>query len=341
MLNKFLLPPLLGCMFVWQCIAQKTYNAFDVLQDKTVVPPNGILLGDTLFVDDSEVMNSNYLEYLHFLAQDSSDEALIKAYPDTTIFGSKHLKKLLAQKEQYYKRKGNDRIPVNTLLQDDSINEGTHGRHWFNYFSYHGTRHSPVVGVSYEQAVAYCKWRSGFVTDFFNKTLKDKNKYNMFEGKTIRFVFRLPTEKEWEAAAAANLDLNQYPYGQRDIYQKPHKKLKIQKHHNKADADRIRSFNNSDTVLIFNVFDRIHPVTKPIWHQAQPIFDNHPNDWGFYNMIGNVAEMVQEKGISKGGSYYNKLEDSKIKKNLPYHHPERWLGFRCVCQVIIEPKTGL
>ncbi|NJN78176.1 MAG: formylglycine-generating enzyme family protein [Saprospiraceae bacterium] len=56
------------------------------------------------------------------------------------------------------------------------------------------------------------------------------------------------------------------------------------------------------------------------------------NDFGIYNMIGNVSEMVEEKGISKGGSFQHSLLDAKIANNLTYDAPQRWLGFRNICE---------
>jgi len=48
-------------------------------------------------------------------------------------------------------------------------------------------------------------------------------------------------------------------------------------------------------------------------------------------MIGNVSEMVLEKGISKGGSWRNILEECRVGKDILYTKSEAWLGFRCVC----------
>ena len=50
-------------------------------------------------------------------------------------------------------------------------------------------------------------------------------------------------------------------------------------------------------------------------------------------MLGNVAEMVQEKGICKGGSWRNILEECRVGKDMEYSKPAAWLGFRCVCVV--------
>jgi hypothetical protein len=57
-----------------------------------------------------------------------------------------------------------------------------------------------------------------------------------------------------------------------------------------------------------------------------------PNNYGLINMIGNVAEMVDKKGIAKGGTWADKIKDCGIKNNIPYVNANEWLGFRCVCE---------
>ena len=51
-----------------------------------------------------------------------------------------------------------------------------------------------------------------------------------------------------------------------------------------------------------------------------------------YNLIGNVAEMTNTEGVSKGGSWFHSKEESKIKNKITYTKPEIWLGFRNVCK---------
>ena len=43
-----------------------------------------------------------------------------------------------------------------------------------------------------------------------------------------------------------------------------------------------------------------------------PVGAYWPNDLGIYNMSGNVAEMISEKGVTKGGSYKDKTDGLKI-----------------------------
>jgi len=273
--------------------AQRNYSAFDILNDSIIVPPNGILIANNVFLDDSEVMNLHYLEYLHFIAQDSSKQAIIKAYPDTSIFGIKHLDHLLKQQEHYYKKKGEKHIPLTIIHHDEVKHEPIQKHHWWNYFSYTGTKHNPVVGISYEQAMAYCAWRSLFITNLYNNVLQKKSKYKKLNNKYIQFEFSLPDDETWRKAC------NEATYNSSFSY-----------HIARADA--------------------------PLHEQPSAAFDNTPNNLGFYNLIGNVAEMTSLKGIAKGGCYLKTFEECNPSNNITYSKPERWLGFRCMCKVTVK-----
>ncbi len=68
------------------------------------------------------------------------------------------------------------------------------------YFSHGGYSEYPVVGVSWEQANAFCNWR----TDYLKRALGR-------EGVYVE-PYRLPTEAEWEFAARAGENDNMYPW---------------------------------------------------------------------------------------------------------------------------------
>lgn len=186
------------------------------------------------------------------------------------------------------------------------------------YLRHPGFNTYPVVGISYRQALAFCEWRTAQVN--FGYYIKE-NKITDWENHLndpypIRVYYRLPTEKEWEWLAAGDKPAADYPFGIDSVYRKWKKKY-------------TKTFNCS------------YPEDKPsgqkgsqIGYYTVPTRSFWINEYGLYNMIGNVAEMVQEEGIAKGGSFDHQLEDCKIKNKQPYSGPERWLGFRCVAVLV-------
>ena len=186
------------------------------------------------------------------------------------------------------------------------------------YFRHPGFNNYPVVGISYLQALDYCAWRTAQVNFVYyikeNKITDWENHLN--DPYPIRVYYRLPTEKEWEWLAAGDKPLAAYPYGIDNVYRKWKKKY-------------TKTFNCS------------YPEYKPSGQKVSQtgyytaaVRSFWPNSFRLYNMIGNVAEMVQEEGMAKGGSFDHQLEDCKIKNKQPYSRPERWLGFRCVAVIL-------
>ena len=123
------------------------------------------------------------------------------------------------------------------------------------YFWHVAYDNYPVVGVNWHQAKAFCVWR----TEKLNKYLKSQ------KGETILSEFRLPTEAEWEWAARGGNSLNPYPWG--GPYTRSAQGCFL------ANFKPLRGNYIADGGL----------RTLVVGHYP-------PNDWGLYDMAGNVAE---------------------------------------------------
>lgn len=123
------------------------------------------------------------------------------------------------------------------------------------YFWHQAYDNYPVVGVNWTQARAFCVWRTAKLNNFIKK---QKGKADMSE-------FRLPTEAEWEWAARGGHQLNPYPWG--GPYARNERGCLL------ANFKPMRGNYIADGGL----------TTLVVGHFPA-------NDWGLYDMAGNVAE---------------------------------------------------
>jgi formylglycine-generating enzyme required for sulfatase activity len=191
----------------------------------------------------------------------------------------------------------------------------------YNYF--------PVVGITYDQATFYCKW----LTEEYKK---EKNrKYKNVE-------FKLPTKAQWVIAARGKEALEVFPWPGNSLQHSSGQWManfyvinQIQIH---RDTDYVRCHNESryfeNCLRIADKYsmklDMYHGITTPV-------LSYFPNDYGLYNMSGNVEEYVREKGITKGGSwddpgYYLQLDVEEEYDTTYSASSER--GFRIVMEFI-------
>lgn len=145
----------------------------------------------------------------------------------------------------------------------------------------------PVVGVNYFQAQAFCNWRTNLWRAERERTRQ------FFEGE-----FRIPNEQQWEWAARGGRQESPYPWGGPYLLNRKGCYLanfKPQRGNYAADGG------------LYTV-----PVDK-YW----------PNDYGLYNMSGNVSEWTSSPYY---GSAYTAVADVNpdVQQRLRENDPQ-WL----------------
>ncbi len=144
-----------------------------------------------------------------------------------------------------------------------------------NYFYHSAFDNYPVVGVSWRQARAFCNWR----TQLRNNYIATNDNW-MFEND-----FRLPNESEWEWAARGSFALSPYPWGG-----------PYTRNPNGCFLANFKPQRGSYT-------DDGGITTVVVGHYA-------PNDYGLYDMAGNVSEWCED---AYDESSYNFAHDMSMQ----------------------------
>jgi sulfatase modifying factor 1 len=251
----------------------------------------------TFFMDQTEMSNADYLLYLEWTSLsygESYPEVYFQALPDTLVW--------------------RDELSFNEPYVD-------------NYLRHPATNDHPVVGISWKQANDFARWRTDrvneavlidkgilnpspaakddqvFVTDSYfagqyqgdvRKGMKDLRtggeRQVKQEDGILQPEFRLPTEAEWEYAALALPGLQENEkdenYTDRRIYPWSGNTVRYQRH-DRYQGQMYANFKRrgGDYMGIAGKPNDGASVTTRVT-------ENYPNDFGLYNMAGNVNEWV-------------------------------------------------
>jgi len=207
----------------------------------------------SFYINTTEVTNSEWMEFYNDKKDQLGEvQAKKKFYPDTSIWV-----------KDYF----------------------THGTYAKNYFSSPDYRNFPVVGITWNQANSYCKWR----TNKFNKFLANQQISDTVE-------FRLPSEEEWEYAAR---------YRNKPGIEKKHSTTSL------ISNEYIYPWEYNLPICHINSLSNIGPIYDDNSIKLKDYGDDGyivtskvasfpPNSQGLFDMGGNVSEWTNDPGYVYG-----------------------------------------
>lgn len=154
------------------------------------------------------------------------------------------------------------------------------------YFNHPAFGNYPVVGVSWKQATAFCEWR----TLYLNSFLESKK-------RSTESGFRLPTESEWEYAARGGRSQAPFPWG----------------------GPYLRN-RKGCLMANFKPGRGNYPEDGGLYTVRADAY--WPNDFGLYNMAGNVAEWTSSLYYEGGYNFQHDLNPD-IRWNAKEQDPPR------------------
>lgn len=249
------------------------------LLSKAIIPDRffnkGIDSCNGFYISSLEVTNLEYKEFVYWMKQNKPKE-WEEYLPDTTVWSRQ-----LAFGEPYKN----------------------------HYYQHHAYNDYPVVGITLQQANAYCKW----LTQVYIPR-KDG----------VKPDFSLPSKKQWIRAARGESSTF-YPWG--GPYMRNAKGMYLA-NFKALDAADIH-FNRKDQkyeVIVENALASSGFITTAVGSYW-------PNQFGIYNMSGNVAELVADDTVAMGGSWNDTGYDVRVESEQPAQEPTSTIGFRVIAHL--------
>jgi gliding motility-associated lipoprotein GldJ len=221
----------------------------------------------SFYLDETEVANVDWKEFLFYINRDSGEAMFTKLYPDTTVW-----------------------------LRDLAFND-PYSQYYYSHIAFNTY---PVVGINWHQSNEYCKWRTAIV----NQNIREAD-----PEAVLYPAYRLPTEAEWEYAARGLLEQENYPW--------EGKSLRDAQGKFRANFKRGRGDYAGWAGGDGRHYTDGYMITSPVR-------SFYPNDFGLYNMAGNVCEWTMDTYRSLN---YEDVEDlnPNRRKGKTDIRPDVWL----------------
>jgi formylglycine-generating enzyme required for sulfatase activity len=209
--------------------------------------------------------------------------------------------------------KANNETEKLKICQVDSMNWNTktslNNKYADFYHGHPAYKDYPVVNISHEAAKLYC--------DFIAKTLTERF--------GVGVSARLPLYAEYVRAARGDDPNMQYGWNSNSTRNKDGK---IQGNFTRIGEECVTK--NPETGKYEVNLQGITPIADGSFDILAPSESYWPNQFGVFNLSGNVAEMISEKGVAVGGAWNNPGFDVRIDSKKEYSGSDNSVGFRVV-----------
>lgn len=192
------------------------------------------------------------------------------------------------------------------------------------YFSHPAYNDYPVVGVSWEQATAFCVWRTNYLLAGLGPNARQIQRY------------RLPTEVEWEFAARGK-EGNVYPWEGNDVKSDKgcyYANYKPERGNYTKDGSlitsKVGSFSPNSNGL-YDMAGNVAEWTSTVYTEAGVEAMSDINPEISYNAAKEDPYMMKKK-VVRGGSWKDVASQIRSDaRSYEYQNESRsYIGFRCV-----------
>lgn len=201
------------------------------------------------------------------------------------------------------------------------------------YFTHPAYDDYPVVGVTWRQARAFAHWRT---------KLNDDYRAESGDPVRTRGAFSLPTEAQWEYAARGGLDNSPYPWG--GPYLRNSKgcllaNFKPGRGDYASDGGlytvHVKSYFPNDYGL-FNMAGNVSEWTSSTFDESAYVMVNDLNPTYTTEIDGDNVPLANKRKVIRGGSWKDigYFLQNGVRAYEYIDNPKPYIGFRCVLPIM-------